>query len=160
MKKLLLSITLITLITACNNNFIYFGKNQKYVLANNEIVADISQVVLDDYATIILGQENIPLNKYILSKSYRTFIGVSFNDAPQTLKERFNSPELDSHEVNEQADYISMKSQIGNNHIFRYLYFSEKDQLTYLVNVCSKDADFIKQLYTDSLFVNNRIKKQ
>ncbi|TAG05084.1 MAG: hypothetical protein EAZ44_03960 [Cytophagia bacterium] len=148
---------------SCNRkNHIDFGKTQEYLVTKNEKKEIITKDVLADYEVLIKPFVDLPLNRYIITSTEITYIGVSFELKPKAILDKFktegNRRFLKEETDDKVADFIE---ELKNGYIAYYhLYYSKKDGLTYLLIFVDKDKSYITSLYKNIAFLDKKINKK
>ncbi len=155
MKKYIF-ILLSAFLFSCNSA-LRFGVSQKYNLDENEKTSKLDKAIVAKYEAIInVDTLNIPLNKFVSTKKYKVYIGVSFACTSTNLFSIYNKK--DSFNIIDKTinkTDVSMFFKKGNDFFYSYLYDSEKDKLTYVLTLES-DSLLAKEKF-DVRFLSKKI---
>lgn len=124
-----------------------FGYSQRYFLEQGETERELDKSLVEKYEKIInIDTLNVPLNKYINSKKYKVYIGVSFNANANKLYLFYKKDSLFTFIQNRISnDSITLFFKKQNEFYYSLIYNSQKDKFTYILT-----------LESDSSTVNNK----
>jgi len=152
----LITIISISAFFSCNSN-VKFGISQEYKIGNDENENAIEKYIIDNYEYIInVDTLNIPLNKYIYSKKYKIYVGVSFKNKANELYQFYKKDTLYNIQNNREiGNTISIIFKKKNQYYYSFLYDSQKDKYTYVLTLES-DSTTVRNKFDDS-FLQKKI---
>lgn len=160
MKKIniLLILLLCFTFTACNKS-ISFGVSQKYYLTENEQEYSLDNLIVKKYENLInIDSLNVPLNKYIFSKKYNVYIGVSFSVPANKLADIYkNNEKYQIIESQNESNAVNLFFSKENEFFYSYIYDSSKDKLTYILTLETDSAN-VKHKYEQN-FLKQKLQK-
>jgi len=147
----------ITLLLSCSSSG-RFGVSQKYYLEQGENERVLDKFLVDKYEKIInIDTLNVPLNKFINSKNYKVYIGVSFSTNAINLYSFYKKDTLFRFlEKRIANDSISLFFKKQNEFYYSFIYNSQKDKFTYILTLES-DSTTVNKKYNDN-FLPKKIK--
>jgi hypothetical protein len=158
-KLFLITLSIITLLMflSCTES-VKFGISQKYYLNEKEKETFLDEYIVQKYKNIInVDTLKVPLNKFITSKNYRVYIGVSFSSDANNLYSFYKNDSLFSFIDNHiNTDNISIFFKKGNAFFYSFIYDSQKDKYTYILTLES-DSLTVNHIYYDD-FLSKKIK--
>jgi len=146
-------IFIILFFVSCSSS-LRFGISQRYYIEKSETERPLDKFVLDKYENIInIDTLNIPLNKFIRSKQYKVYIGVSFSVKANALYSVYRQDTTFSFlqdKVNK--DTVSVYFKKYNDYYYSLIYNSIKDNLTYIL-VMESDSVVVKNKFKDDFLI-------
>ena len=139
-------------LASCNSS-VRFGISQKYKLNKDEHNVKLDDIIVKKYENIInIDTLNYPLNKYIVSKNYKIFIGVSFNSKTKDIVNFYqNNETYYVFDANLSENENSMYFNKDAHFLYSYIYDSKKDKLTYFLTLEADSTTCIKMYKSDYL---------
>lgn len=140
-KQILLIVVLIILISACSTSG-RFGVSQKYNLDKNEREIQLNNLIIQNYETLInIDTLNFPLNKYILSKKYNVYIGVSFYSKAKEIPAIYQNDSSYLFYINNiEENNASILFKKENTFCYSYIFDDKSDKLTYFLTLTADSA--------------------
>ena len=129
------------LLLACDSS-VRFGVSQKYRMDKGEYQGRIDQTIVSRYESVINTDTlNLPLNRYILAKDYKVYIGVSFTLKAQELYGLYRGKS--GYQIlneTETAQGVLFTFQKADGYFYSYLFDADDDKLTYLLTLEAASA--------------------
>lgn len=157
MKKFSYIILIILFIISCKSNdtkVVTFAYNQEYKLDSPEKSIDLSKEIVKEYEDYNkLDSINIPLNKLIVGKDYKIYIGIGLENTPLEIINHFKSDkELKILNYSNYNSNLNLLCKKNNIYAIKYIFTEKKENLPVVFNIVSKDSILI-----DNLFKSNEI---
>jgi len=131
-----------------------FGVTQRYYLEQGETERALDKFIVEKYANLInVDTLNVPLNKFINSKNYKVYIGVSLNAKANKLHSFYKNDTLFRFiESRIAKDSISMFFKKKNEFYYSLIYNSQKDNYTYILTLESDSTTINNKFNTNFLY--------
>lgn len=150
----ILGIVILFLIFSCSSSG-RFGISQRYYLDKSEQERPLDKFIVEKYEGIInIDTLNVPLNKFIVTKHYKVYIGVSFNANANTLYSIYkNDTSFKFYQDVILLDTVSVFFKKHGDYYYSILYNSPKDKFTYILTLTS-DSITVNEKYKSSFLIN------
>lgn len=162
--KILVLFFLIIASSSIAQNYLIFGAKAKYFLTQDEQISKIDSNVLAQYTPLnpdLVHQ--VPLNKFVIAKEYKLFIGLAVFDLPSSI--------VDFYKNNSDFEILKIESQIikrktyykilaGYEGFFDYkiIFISRKTKYTVVFNFISPNYKILESYFNDPNFIIQKIK--
>ena len=133
----------ITMFACTNKSIVKFGNDEEFQLSNNELQKKITKNVVYQYNQTINGiRSQIPLNKYISSKTYNIYIGIVSNSTMDSIVNNFKQLEnpIKLYSIKKVKENYTLFYKNNDFFVYSTLFVSPKDKTMYIINYTTQDS--------------------
>ncbi len=165
MKKILFLTILLGLANLTfAQKFVYIGNKQKFFLSDKEHLIQIDEDIVRKYS--ILDPDTIhqvPLQVYMKSEDYETFIGLAIYDSPQTIFNYYLANAdynvLQQNFVKtKKLSYYKILSKFNGQYNLKFIFVTKKSYFTVVVNYLSYNREILTHFFNDEKFIFAKLK--
>lgn len=146
-------------------DYIIFGAKAKYFLSQDEQITKIDSNVLAEYTPLnpdLVHQ--VPLNKFVIAKEYKLFIGLAIFDLPTSIVDFYkNNSDFEilkfETQINKRITYYKMLTSYDGFFDYKIIFLSKKTKYTAVFNFISSNYKILETYYNDPNFIIKKIKK-
>ena len=165
MKKIVFIIFLLIITgTTYSQKFVYIGKRQKFFLSVNEQAIKLDKNIVKKYSVLDPDTiHQVPLQAFIKSDNYETFIGLAIYDSPQSIYNYY----LTNSDYNilqqelvqtKKLSYYKILSKFNGQYNLKYIFVTKKSYFTVVVNYISDNREILTDFFNDEKFIFAKLK--
>ena len=165
MKKILFLTILLGLANLTfAQKFVYIGKRQKFFLSDNEQTIALDKNIVKKYSVLDPDTiHQVPLQVYIKSDDYETFIGLAIYDSPQSIYNYY----LTNTDYNilqqelvqtKKLSYYKILSKFNGQYNLKFIFVTKKSYFTVVVNYLSYNREILTHFFNDEKFIFAKLK--
>lgn len=136
---------------------VQFAYKELYLLSDDELQKETDKIAVAEYEAFNgLPDYAIPLNRYIVSGSYKVYIGAAIQNKKDEIVSAFKGDSSFKIFKSKDTNAVSFFGKKGNLFAIKYIYEENVKKMPVIISLVSQDSLKLKKLY-DTDYVKSKI---